>query len=314
MRQGRLLGLVLLLAVPLAVIEPQGKGQGQGQAQGKTRGNAKQSNAAATKRASAKVERAQPRAARARSEVAGMNKSAKSATAPKSATANNAKARSSSPRVEEVGGEVARPFNRDLVRSAKHGERMAARAIARATRNGAPENSFVLTPLSNRVRVLNRSGAVLLDLDNDRDIGEWKVVGEPDRAKSGAPSFCRSGAGHPVWGRQWCVDKGFGLGQQGNIRWTRVVDPRSILIRQPVTTGVLARDVLLDVLGDIVFNRLAAQAITLGYVEPLSGRWIGEPGAGPKVLLLSAADRPVAEMVDVNRDGWVDMLVVAARQ
>ena len=27
-----------------------------------------------------------------------------------------------------------------------------------------------------------------------------------------APSFCRSGAGHPRFGREWCIRKGFGLG------------------------------------------------------------------------------------------------------
>ena len=30
---------------------------------------------------------------------------------------------------------------------------------------------------------------------------------------SASPSFCRSGAGHPVHGRAWCIDKGFGLGR-----------------------------------------------------------------------------------------------------
>src|SRR3569832_970707 len=30
--------------------------------------------------------------------------------------------------------------------------------------------------------------------------------------KGGAPAVCRSGAGHPVYGRSWCVEKGFGLG------------------------------------------------------------------------------------------------------
>jgi hypothetical protein len=30
---------------------------------------------------------------------------------------------------------------------------------------------------------------------------------------SASPAFCRSGAGHPVHGRSWCIDKGFGLGR-----------------------------------------------------------------------------------------------------
>jgi hypothetical protein len=38
------------------------------------------------------------------------------------------------------------------------------------------------------------------DRDGDRD----------DRYRSGrGPSFCRSGAGHPVYGRRWCTDRGY---------------------------------------------------------------------------------------------------------
>ncbi|MGH7551178.1 MAG: hypothetical protein ACREK3_10605 [Gemmatimonadota bacterium] len=31
------------------------------------------------------------------------------------------------------------------------------------------------------------------------------------------PAFCRSGAGHPVWGRSWCLEKGFGLGDRNDV-------------------------------------------------------------------------------------------------
>lgn len=41
--------------------------------------------------------------------------------------------------------------------------------------------------------------------------------GEADRG----PPFCRNGQGHPVHGRQWCVDKGFGLGVSGGIYGTQ---------------------------------------------------------------------------------------------
>ena len=30
------------------------------------------------------------------------------------------------------------------------------------------------------------------------------------RAKGGGPAFCRSGAGHPVFGWEWCRDRGWG--------------------------------------------------------------------------------------------------------
>lgn len=33
------------------------------------------------------------------------------------------------------------------------------------------------------------------------------------------PAFCRSGEGHPVHGRRWCVEKGFGLGGGRSDAW-----------------------------------------------------------------------------------------------
>lgn len=215
-------------------------------------------------------------------------------------------------KVLEVGGSVERPGFRVLAASDKKGRRLAGQAIARAHKHGVSEDHFIITPEGQRVRVLNRAGVLLVDLDDDRDVGVWKVVKERDRDKKGAPSFCRSGEGHPEWGRQWCVDKGFGLGATGDVRWARVINPDNVVLRRS-TTGSLSRDVLLDVLGDVVFNRLATQAITLGYTDPLTGRWIGEPTGGPRVLLLTSGDRPIAEIVDVNRDDRADMLVVAVR-
>ena len=32
--------------------------------------------------------------------------------------------------------------------------------------------------------------------------------------RDNGPAFCRTGAGHPVHGRQWCRDKGYGLGNE----------------------------------------------------------------------------------------------------
>jgi hypothetical protein len=33
--------------------------------------------------------------------------------------------------------------------------------------------------------------------------------GSKNKGSGGGPAFCRSGAGHPVHGRQWCRDKGW---------------------------------------------------------------------------------------------------------
>jgi hypothetical protein len=36
---------------------------------------------------------------------------------------------------------------------------------------------------------------------------------DPPRGfREGIPAFCRTGEGHPVFGRRWCIEKGFGLG------------------------------------------------------------------------------------------------------
>ena len=214
--------------------------------------------------------------------------------------------------IRDFGGTVGRPDFHVFAASNKHGQRLAGRAISRASKRGVSDDEFIITPVGNRVQILNRSGVLLLDLDDDRDVGVWKVVTAKETQKKGAPSFCRSGAGHPVWGRQWCIDKGFGLGDDQGVRWGRAVDLNNVVFRSQPTTSILARDVLLGVLGDVVFNRLATHAITLGLAEPLAGRWIGEP-VGPRVLLLTSGDRPVAEIVDVNRDNRAEMLVVALR-
>lgn len=214
--------------------------------------------------------------------------------------------------IREFGGTVERSDFRVFAGSSKHGHRLAGRAILRASKRGVGDDAFVITPSGRRVHVLNRSGVLLLDLDDDRDVGTWKVVTARETGKKGAPSSCRSGAGHPVWGRQWCVEKGFGLGDDQGVRWARAIGYEDVIFKSQPTTDPLTRTVLLDVLGDVVFNRLATHAITLGFVEPLAGRWIGEP-TGPRVMLLTSGHRPVAEIVDANRDGRADMMVVALR-
>ena len=51
----------------------------------------------------------------------------------------------------------------------------------------------------------DRDGRLVIVLDTD-------LFRSQSRASRG-PSFCRSGAGHPVHGRRWCLRKGFGLGR-----------------------------------------------------------------------------------------------------
>lgn len=191
---------------------------------------------------------------------------------------------------------------------------VAVGAVARAHLRGLGDDVFVIAPVNDRVFIRNRNGDVLVDLDERRvrDLGRWDVVPLSDAVKGGAPSFCRSGAGHPVWGRQWCLDKGFGLGYDNDIRWGRTTRVQDIVFRRVSPTGSLAGDALLGVLGQVVFDRLALHAITLGHSEPLSGRWMGEP-TGPRVLMLTSGSRPVAEIVDLDRDDRADVMLVTLK-
>jgi hypothetical protein len=128
------------------------------------------------------------------------------------------------------------------------------------------------------------------------------------RPRGNAPAFCRSGEGHPVWGREWCIEKGFGLGSQRGLIWSRSrVD--DVVFSRTVDTARLTREALLAVLGDVVFNRLAVHSLALGYAEPLHGEWTAEPDA-PRILRVSAGDIAVAELIDVDRDDRVEILYI----
>jgi hypothetical protein len=112
------------------------------------------------------------------------------------------------------------------------------------------------------------------------------------------PAFCRSGAGHPVFGRSWCVEKGFGLGssQWGNADWGSVVFGRG-----SSRTGSVGSGTLRDVLGRIIYGRLQNQYGS----GALTGNWISST-SGPLLLQVQSGSRPVAEFVDRNRDGRAD--------
>lgn len=192
-------------------------------------------------------------------------------------------------------------------------ERVLVGAVSRAHLRGLDDDLLVITPVNNRVRLLNRSGVLLLDMDENRarKVGKWDVLAVNDRVKEGAPAFCRSGAGHPVFGRDWCIEKGFGLGVDRDLRWgrTRIDD---VVFTRRVNSNGLAGDALLALLGPTAFDRLALHAVTLGFAEPLSGLWLDDP-SGPRVLLLNSGSFPIAEIVDSNRDDRPEVLLVSRR-
>jgi hypothetical protein len=127
------------------------------------------------------------------------------------------------------------------------------------------------------------------------------------KGKNGnGPAFCRSGAGHPVQGRAWCVQKGFGLGNDrwGNAGWGNV----PLGGRASSRTGTATGGVLSDILGRVIYGRLQTQANNFGG-GPLTGRWVSNSG-GPLLLQVQAGGRPLAEFVDGNRDGRAEVVML----
>ena len=190
---------------------------------------------------------------------------------------------------------------------------MVAAAVGHAYARGRG-GDFRIDQDGNRLRVLNRNGDRLLYLDDEsaRDLGRWRVGVIGDDVREGSPAFCRSGEGHPVWGRQWCLDKGFGLGSYDDYRWGRSNNIGDIVFAPASMGGSLIGDALANVLGRTAFNRLALHAVTLGLVQPLVGRWVNDAN-GPQMLMVNSGTVPVAEFVDVNRDNRADNMLVALR-
>lgn len=164
---------------------------------------------------------------------------------------------------------------------------------------------------------LTLTGAAHLEAQG-RGSGAADAWREADR-RAGGPAFCRSGAGHPVHGRRWCVRKGFGLGGVG---WRRL-DLGEVIFRDLPrrNRGILDRSDLGALLGTAVLDRLLDEALGHHYRErhyrdrrriPLTGRWL--EASGTRVLQLRAGDRPLAELGDLDRDGVVEVLLRVARQ
>ena len=307
--------LPLAMAVLVSSSEAQGKAKGQGAekaGQGKGQGSGKTQKAPTaapgSKGASADQKRGQSQ--KASPARAGQSQKASPARVIDERVKVSGRGRFTRDlRISDV-----RPSARRFVASNRAAEYVTGGAIAYAFARGTPENALLITPAGRDVSVRNRKGDLLLDMDDDRarNLGVWQVSPLNDQVKGGAPSFCRSGQGHPVWGRQWCLDKGFGLGTQQNVRWGSTRDIGDIILGRRPSSGILSRDALLSVLGPVAFDRLALHALTLGYTDPLTGRWRSE-ATGPNVLLVNSGTWPIAELVDTNRDQRSDLMLVALR-
>ena len=209
-------------------------------------------------------------------------------------------------------GEI-RPSMQRYVSSTRPAELVSGGAVAYALARGIPENALIIAPSSNDIWIRNRRGDALVAIDDDRarNLGVWQVSPLAEPVKQGAPSFCRSGEGHPVWGRQWCLQKGFGLGDQSDYQWAAARDVGDVVFTRPVV-GPLNRDALYNLLGQVAFDRLALHALTLGYSDPLTGVWRTDPG-NPGVLLVNSGRLPVAELVDENGDQRPELMLVALK-
>ena len=273
----------------------QGKGQGQGQGQSKEKAPGK-----ADKQDGGPGKSDEMRASRGRG-------SDKVTASPARGPDKGAKAKFT--RASSVGSMPA-----SVRRYASNGRAknlVAAGAVAHAFARGR-DDDFRIDEAGNRMRILNRRGETLVDLDDRsaENLGRWRVDVIDDGAREGAPSFCRSGAGHPVWGREWCLDKGFGLGSYQDYRWGRTRDVGDIVFPRSGIGSILGTVALASLLGPDRFNRLALHAVTLGLAEPLTGRWVAQP-TGPQLLMVNSGSYPVAELVDNDRDFRVEDLLVA---
>ena len=153
-----------------------------------------------------------------------------------------------------------------------------------------------------RDRAEDRSG----DRENTRGARDGRGRGK-DARRGGGPPFCRNGKGHPVHGLEWCRDKGWGDdGGWRDVSWGDVIlGPRE---RTRTRTDRLDRGGLLDVLGDVVLRRLDGEGRAFGG-GVLTGRWVE---GRTRVLQVRAGDAPLAELMDADRDGRVDRILVRA--
>jgi hypothetical protein len=204
------------------------------------------------------------------------------------------------------------PGLRRLGASPRMSQRVAYSALTRGHYWGMQPDAVVVRPAADRVTVLGRNGAVLIDLPEARarELGHWRMRRLGDRRPSGnAPAFCGSGEGHPVWGREWCLRQGFGLGSPRGMIWSRahVDDVRYLRV---IDAPRLARASLIDVLGAVVVDRLAVHALGLGLVDPLHGVWLQPEPQSPRIMRVYAGEVAIAELVDLDRNDRVDVLYV----
>ena|SRR5688572_16124879 len=128
--------------------------------------------------------------------------------------------------------------------------------------------------------------------DDDRD----RAQGE---RRGNGPPFCRNGEGHPVHGMEWCRRKG----------WTQA-GWQNVIFRNPLPSNRrLEQPTVRDILGSVILGRLTDYSRRLGANGPIDGRALQVGDAS--VLQLRAGGVPLAELTDWDRDGKVDLVLLA---
>lgn len=160
-------------------------------------------------------------------------------------------------------------------------------------------------------------------------------AGNPQRSPHGkrqpGPPFCRSGTGHPVFGMEWCRERGFApqaapdrryernrrsreraRRRKGERRWyEQHRRERNITYdgRRQHQDARLTAARLEDVLGPRTLAGLERLARRFGNDSALTGRWVGD--REKRVLRIQAGPQMLAELIDHDRDGQVDRTLLA---
>ncbi len=174
-----------------------------------------------------------------------------------------------------------------------------------------------------------RARAERNERDRDRDRDRDRIRNDDRRG----PAFCRNGQGHPVHGWRWCAERGYGRDDdryrrdrdrdgRRNDDWYRDDDRwRRDWERVRWDVGFfnpryrqreLNRRELMDLLGRRSFDRFEDYRRRAGYASAMSGVWsVTQQGYG---LQLRSGGRPLALLIDRNRDGRVDEVWVVRRR
>jgi len=159
--------------------------------------------------------------------------------------------------------------------------------------------------------ILGRGGRDARTSRRQGDV-DYRYDDRSGKAKKGnGPPFCRNGQGHPVHGRRWCEEKGWGTGS-GYDSWSRA-DWRDVIFRRdPGRQQRMSAPTIAGVLGDVVFGRLAGHGRSQGLGGALEGRWL-PLAQGGAVMQLRMGGVPLAELADLNLDGRADMILLSGR-